>query len=378
MNVLHIASQYTSSRVYRELIEKISQNDIYQYVYVPLRKENLKNKIIIENVKKTKYLYDIVYNKMDRILYYTRIYKATEYLKKKISVNEIDFIHAHTLFADGGIAYKLNKEYGIHYIVAIRSTDTREYLRKMIHCRAYMNKIIKNADYVIFISPTSKKEFEKSLSCKMKKILNEKAIIEPNGISDYWHQNRIERKKASIQPNTTINFIQVSELDKNKNIYASIEAIEILNKNQIKSNLTIIGTGREEDNYKKIVKNKKLERNIFFKGFIKDKKELRKIYNENDIFIMLSKRETFGLVYVEAMSQGKPIIYTRGTGIDQYFEEGHVGFSIDLNNLEEIIEIVKKIIENYEMISEKCIMESKKFNWNRIANDYIKLYRKGM
>ena len=55
---------------------------------------------------------------------------------------------------------------------------------------------------------------------------------------------------------------------------------------------------------------------------------------------MPSFPETFGLVYVEAMSQGLPIIYTKGQGIDGYFEDGKVGYPV---NTKDSNDIVKKL-----------------------------------
>ena len=43
---------------------------------------------------------------------------------------------------------------------------------------------------------------------------------------------------------------------------------------------------------------------------------------------MPSRYETFGLVYGEAMSQGLPIIYSKGQGVDGYFKEGTVGYGV--------------------------------------------------
>lgn len=51
------------------------------------------------------------------------------------------------------------------------------------------------------------------------------------------------------------------------------------------------------------------------------KKQLREAFSISDIFVMPSKPETFGLVYVEALSQGLPILYAKGEGFDGYFDE---------------------------------------------------------
>lgn len=89
---------------------------------------------------------------------------------------------------------------------------------------------------------------------------------------------------------------------------------------------------------------------------------------------MPSKHETFGLVYAEAMSQGLPVIYTRGQGFDGQFPEGEVGFSVKYDEPEEIVMRVKEIIANYDAISTRDLANVHRYDWEDIAQDYIKLY----
>ena len=63
-----------------------------------------------------------------------------------------------------------------------------------------------------------------------------------------------------------------------------------------------------------------------------------KYFIESDIFVMPSRYETFGLVYVEALSQGLPVIYTRGQGFDGQIPDGEVGYSVKCNDVNEIAE----------------------------------------
>ena len=89
---------------------------------------------------------------------------------------------------------------------------------------------------------------------------------------------------------------------------------------------------------------------------------------------MPSKRETFGLVYVEAMSQGLPVIYTKGQGFDTQFKEGEVGYHVQYNDAEEIAETILKIAKNYKKMSENAIKKSEEFNWEDISKIYIENY----
>jgi len=81
-------------------------------------------------------------------------------------------------------------------------------------------------------------------------------------------------------------------------------------------------------------------------------------------------------VYAEAMSQGLPIIYTRGQGFDGQFKEGEVGYSVQYNSAEEISDRVKDILNNYETISKNCIEKVDKFDWDKIAKEYLSIYGK--
>ena len=89
---------------------------------------------------------------------------------------------------------------------------------------------------------------------------------------------------------------------------------------------------------------------------------------------MPSLSETFGLSYIEAMSQGIPIIYTRGQGIDGVFEEGTVGYHVNPYDIEETYNAIKRILSDYEKFSNACIEESKQFSWDVIVDDYQKIY----
>ncbi len=89
---------------------------------------------------------------------------------------------------------------------------------------------------------------------------------------------------------------------------------------------------------------------------------------------MPSSPETFGLVYIEAMSQGTPIIYSKNAGIDLFFNEGEVGYSVWHNDTSEWTDTILKISENYSNISKNCYEISKKFTWEKAISKFIKIY----
>jgi glycosyltransferase involved in cell wall biosynthesis len=92
---------------------------------------------------------------------------------------------------------------------------------------------------------------------------------------------------------------------------------------------------------------------------------------------MISKPETFGLVYIEALSQGLPIIYTKGEGVDGYFENG-APFAYPVDDPQNINEVAQKIIDaslqlNTEL-KKTCVEQAQRFDWKNIAEIYKDIY----
>ena len=63
---------------------------------------------------------------------------------------------------------------------------------------------------------------------------------------------------------------------------------------------------------------------ITYHGKITDLEQMRLLYRANSVFVMPSKSETFGLVYIEALSQGLSVLWSRGEAIEGMFSESIV------------------------------------------------------
>ena len=90
---------------------------------------------------------------------------------------------------------------------------------------------------------------------------------------------------------------------------------------------------------------------------------------------MPSIRESFGRVYAEAMTQGLPVIFTRGQGFDGLFEDGAVGYAVNPLDYEEIADAIEKISNRYEEMSKNCVEKCKLFDWTAIAKKLEGMYR---
>ena len=105
-----------------------------------------------------------------------------------------------------------------------------------------------------------------------------------------------------------------------------------------------------------------------------DKEPLLLEFRDSDIYIMPSHTETFGLVYAEAMTQGLPLIYTKGQGFDKQFEDGTVGFPVNSHSIEEIKNAILRVANNYNRVTESSIYLCERFKWSSVATSLTKVY----
>lgn len=364
MKILHINSYYARDKFYKNLTDILSEHNVKSTVYLPvsrdLSKENFdygSNTVISK-----------CFNKIDRFLYkykYSKIYKD---IQRKVNILDYDLIHAHALFSNGYVAYKINKKYGIPYFVAVRDTDMNLFFKRFIHLRSLGIKILLNASKIIFIGNEYKNQLiQKYIPLKYKKIILEKSIVIPNGIDQFWLDNKAKSK--SFDKFTGIKLLQVGEINKNKNVLTTIKTVKHMRKIGYNISLTVIGKSKSYYIYRKIKK----EKNVNFLGYL-TKEDLLIQYRNHDIFILPSYTETFGLVYAEAMSQGLPVIYSKGQGFDNQFKDGFAGYAINPSDPNDIAEKIVETLKCYDLISTFNLINVDKFNWNEITRMYLDLY----
>ena len=363
INVLQIANGYLSQKLYANLFEHLVSEKVNSKVYIPINRKNKKEYTLDSDI-----VLDRCFSELDRIFFFTKQKKMINGILKTIDLSKINVIHAHTLFSGGYTAWKLYKEYGIPYIVAVRNTDVNVFLKYMIHLRKIGITIMKDALQVIFLSsPYREHVINKYVPENLRKDIRKKSVVIPNGIDDYFLQNK---PTARIKPENGISLIYVGEISANKNLELTIHAASILYGQGINVNLITVGKIIEKK-YQKLI-----EKTEFISYFPRCPKEsVLEHLRHTDIFVMPSHTETFGLVYAEAMSQGLPVLYTKGQGFDGQFPEGTVGYAVSDTDAEDLADKIKRVIENYEQLSSNCVEMADKFDWHTIAKQYKEIYQ---
>ncbi|WP_204206090.1 glycosyltransferase family 4 protein [Mammaliicoccus sciuri] len=366
MKVVHINSDYGNT-IYRSLSKELDNFDIQQRVFKFTRPNANKNEQYDDFVDKR-----INYKNYERYIFHLKHYKVIKDFLEFYENDPIDLIHAHTLFSNGYVAYNVYKKRKIPYVVTVRGTDISVFLKYMKHLKPTAIKILLNSKKVIFLSHAHKTMLiEKYLPAKYRNTIEEKSVVIPNGIDNFYFKN-INNEKP-IKPITNITIITVAWINKNKNQHNTCKAISILNKKGYNITYRIIG-GLENEKNKKLVKKIK---NYDFVKLIprKNKKELLEEYRNADITCMVSYKETFGLTYIESLLQRKPIIYSEKRGVDGYFSKNEIGYSANPSSPKDIANKIEKILENYVKLSNNTRLYDNEFRWDTIAEQIYMIYK---
>lgn len=367
MRILHICNDYCGSKVHSNLYRELDKLGVNQTMYTCCRTTNEEGKNSFEG-KHIDFIYNRVLTTKHRFLYHLKIRTSYRGLLAAITPKEYDLSHAVTLFADGAVAYRLYKEYGVSYVVTVRNTDINEFLAIAPHTWPIALKVLRNARKIIFISKAPQEKFCRHFV--IKRILpdiQDKFIIQPNGIDNYWLNNIWKGEK-----NLSHNIIYVGKFDVNKNVVRLIKAVLNMQTRIPDIHLHLVGGDgwREKDVLKLVEANKSV---ITCHGKIFDKDKLKALYRECSIFAMPSIHETFGLVYIEALSQGLSVLYTKNQGIDGLIDE-RVGEKVNAMSSASIMDGLCKMLENRKMYLSYEVVDFRLFRWPIIAENYHQLY----
>jgi glycosyltransferase involved in cell wall biosynthesis len=301
-----------------------------------------------------------------------RMYYGIRNLVTKIYQEfQFDLIHAHVALPDGYTGMNIAQEYKKPFIVTIHGQDLYITINRNKNCKLALKKVFKSANKIITVSSKLKKIAVNNIG------YNDKTMIIGNGISS----NKIITKKNNIFHKSNandINILSVSYLIKRKGIDFNLKAFAKLISKYPNLKYQIIGDGPEKNCLKKLATNLGIDERVEFLGRLAHK-EVLKYMAKADIFSLPSWNEGFGVVYIEAMAQGKPVIGCRGEGIEDFVEDGKTGMLVkpkDVDSLVEVLDFLLDCPNKARDIGErarKFIKEN--YTWEKNAEKTMKVYR---
>lgn len=363
MNILHINKNYSNSRIHHNIAAEMNM------------KPGVQGRIFYPTYKKSREAYNIDFldnikclHGYEKVLFAARNRHLVKIAEKTYNIKEFDTILAHSLFSNGYLAMCLGKKYGISYSVIITNTDMNVYFAKMPHLRKRGLNILSNADKIIFSSIAYCEELiDKYVPEDLKDNIKKKSAAIPFGIDNFWIENRKERREK--EPDKNVRLLYAGKINRNKNLTLTLRACEKLTDMGFNIRYTVVGDVSHSSGFKILDELKSRDFVHYVPGV--PFKDLLKYYRDNDIFVMPSITESFGLVYAEALTQGMPIIYTKGQGFDRQFEDKTVGVAVRSDSVDDLVNAVEYIVNNYNRLSKAAYEKSRVFSWPAIAERFL-------
>ncbi|HHU56162.1 MAG TPA: glycosyltransferase family 4 protein [Acholeplasmataceae bacterium] len=295
----------------------------------------------------------------------TFMYWGIRRLIKKIhKKNKFDLIHAHFTIPDAYAAVKLKKILKIPLIITLQATDINYTIHK---CPKKLLYCYQNADEIITPTPILKN--------KLFKLTNLKAKVIGYGISEEKVLIKAPFTLKEKYKGKTI-ILSVCRLLKSKGLEDAINAFNLIKDKFNNLMYLIIGEGEEYNYLQSLVNNLNLNNYIFLLGK-KSYREVMEYMDIADIFLLPSYKETFGLVYLEAMAHGIITIGCFGQGFDGIIKDYENGFLAEPQDPKSIAAILEYILDNPLIAKEIGIrgkITSQEFTFEKIANKLDSIY----
>jgi len=309
---------------------------------------------------------------------FNMIAKANEIMKKD---GEFDVIHAH----DWLVAYAaktLKNSYDIPIVSTIHATEAgrnsgiHDEVQRYINDTEWMltyesTEVIVNSNYM-------KRELQRLFGLPFEKI-----NVVPNGVN-LTSYNNVEkdyefRRKYAMDNEKIILF--TGRLVYEKGIQHLIAAMPKVLEHYHDAKLVVAGKGGMLDELKAQVDYLGLGDKVYFTGYL-DSKSILKINKCADVSVFPSTYEPFGIVALEAMLSGHPIVVSDVGGLNEIVDHGVNGMKSYAGNANSIADSILQLLFDHKL-SDSIVKEAKakvkeQYNWTKIAQDTHFTYQKAI
>lgn len=300
-------------------------------------------------------------------LFTNKLYKYNiirEYKKIIAKFGKPDIIHAHVTYPAGYGAKIISEEFGIPFVVTEHATFFETIVKKY---KNSATSVLEKANEFIAVSFPLKEKIINSgrNNCK----------VIPNFIHVDKFDKEVNIKKWEFKDK--FNLVNISLMTDKKgiiNLLKSLKKIE-MKYNRKNIHLHIIGDGPQKSKYEEFAKEININNFCTFYGMMKNNK-VADFLNKCDALVISSKIETFGVVGIEAMAAGLPVIATICGGPEDYVTS-QTGILVEKENVNSLTNGIINLIDNYQNYDSKLIKQYIKDNFSKeaVSMQLINLYK---
>jgi len=292
--------------------------------------------------------------------------------KELIKKNKYDLVYSFFAIPSGIVGKRLARRAGVPHVLNIVGGDIYDPSKRLSPHRTFILKmlvtrVVNTADRVLAISSDIKKRALEHYDIKKKIEVVLLGIVKPVFQKNSRSKLRLGEKDFVISC--------IGRIVKRKGLEYLIQAIAELKKENAK--LVIMGSGPELENLKKLSKKLGVEKQVMFTGFVNDAKKYQYL-SASDIFALASLHEGFGIIYVEAMECGLPVIASNVGGQLDFLQDGKTGFLVPVGDSKKLTESIRKLYSSKKLrdrIGKYNTQHVKKFYIDKVAAKYGRVFK---
>lgn len=200
-------------------------------------------------------------------------------------------------------------------------------------------------------------------------VKKDKCVIVPSGINI----KKFKVANEHMESNEITNLLFVGRLSKQKAIPMLLGAFKLI-KGKYDLTLHIVGDGEERTMIEETIAKENIE-NVILHGRISDE-ELRNLYKTSDIFILPSNYESFGIVNLEAMASGLPIVASDIPGVKNVLKDCGILVKPTAKNFADAIVRLIGDKNLREELIRRGKVKVRDYDWNKIVKEVVEIYEK--
>lgn len=290
-----------------------------------------------------------------------------------IRKNRYDVINTHFAVPSGPVGYLLGKIFRIPNVLSLHGGDIFDPSKKMSpHDSFFFKRVVR------FILN------------KADRIVAQSSNTRNNAITYYGPENEIDIVPLAFHPPETPHVTRKNlGIDKSAFVLITIgrlierKALDVLIKAvaKVKSDrvhLYIMGDGPKKEFLTKVAKESGAEGRVTFLGFVTEEEKYQYI-SVADLFTLTSLHEGFGIVFMESMYFGLPIVSTNNGGMVDFLTNEENALLIDVGDVDGCTRSIERFMEDKELYK-KCSLRNKEvlknFYAENVSNKYLEIFQK--
>jgi glycosyltransferase involved in cell wall biosynthesis len=291
-------------------------------------------------------------------------------LARSPSAHDYDVVHVHVGTDTMGyaLAYAVARRMGLQDRLVMSIYAPRTYAVPRSLGEVITALSCHGADLVLCLSEFSRRDLARAYRLPLSRIVVTYAGVDPS------FTPRPPQQRSADDSFTLLFCGRLNGPHEQKGLDVLLKSLPtVLRRHRVV--LKVIGTGPRLNQYQKLAGDLGVAEQVQFLGFV-EHKDMPRHYQQADLFVLPSRRESFGLVLAEAMACGLPVVATTAGAIPEVVEDGATGLLVQPGDTRRLADAVNSLLEDPERMRDMGLKGRKRveqtFTWDLVATRIVK------